>query len=243
MNNKRISLSAMPLPPVLTLFGPPKTITAFVSNQRGQLAANVEDDFLIVAQYPPTAPLPPDEPAPGTRLSGLRAVLGATCLSSHVDAEQPRFRVEGVRGSYEKRGTDPQENQLKAGWSPAKQGEAFGVYDEAKDAPSVRFGRLTTATVDAASAQAAVPGAAPVQPKLATSDIPTLPGRYIDYYANVADAIQAGESAREGSGSQEAAQRAVDQVLAVKPQQAAMCVKFLNLARQSAVEGRTVNWE
>lgn len=224
---------------MLTLFGPPSTITAFVRNQRGQLPPHVDDDFLIVAQYPTTAPLPPSEPASGTRLGGLRAVLGATCLSTHVDAEQPRFRVEGIRGSYEKRGTDPQENQLKAGWAPATHADAFGVYQTSEPA-AVRLGRLTTSSDVGTEAKE---GKQPTQPKLATSDIPTLPGRYIDYYANVGDAIRAGEDARQGSGSIEAAQRAIDAVLAVKPQQAAQCIKFLNLARQSAQEGRTVEWQ
>lgn len=223
---------------MLSLFGPPKTITAFVRNQRGQLASHVDDDFLIIAQYPPTAPLPPSEPASGTRLGGLQAVLGATCLSTHVDAEQPRFRVEGIRGSYEKRGTDPQENQLKAGWSPSTHADTFGVYKES-DSPALRFGRLTTSIDQGTEAKE---GKQPLQPQLATSDIPTLPGRYIDYYSNVGDAIRAGESAREGSGSIEAAQRAIDQVLVVKPQQAADCIKFLNLARQSAIEGKTLQW-
>lgn len=223
---------------VLSLFGPPQSITAFVRNQRGQLAQQVDDDFLIIAQYPPTAPLPPSEPASGTRLGGLQAVLGATCLSTHVDAEQPRFRIEGIRGSYEKRGTDPQENQLKAGWSPSSHGESFGIYKESESA-SIRFGRLTTSIDQGTEAKE---GKAPVQPTLATSDIPTLPGRYIDYYSNVGDAIRAGEDARQGSGSIEAAQRAIDQVLVVKPQEAANCIKFLNLARQSAMQGKTVQW-
>jgi predicted dehydrogenase len=207
----------------------------------------VDDDFLIIAQYPPTRPLPPDEPGAGSRLSGLRAVLGATVLSTHVDAEQPRFRIEGNRGSYEKRGTDPQENQLKKGWTPANKGQAFGVYEE-HEPPAIKLGRLTTSldagseAVKAGSGSGAA-GAAPVQPKLAVNDVPTLPGLYTDYYKNVAQAIRAGESAKNGSGSVEAAHRAIDQVLVVKPQEAAQCIKFLNLARQSALEGRTVEWE
>lgn len=227
---------------LLSLFGPPQLITAFVRNQRGQLAAKVDDDFLIIAHYPPSAPLPPDEPASGVRLSGLRAVLGATCLSTYVDSEQPRFKVEGIRGSYIKRGTDPQENQLKAGWSPATHKDAFGVYDEQKDPAAIRLGRLTT-SIDSGSEGNPSAGVQPTQPKLAVSDIPTLPGSYISYYNNVGQAILAGENARAGSGSTEAAARAIDQVLVVKPEQARDCIKFLNLARQSALEGKTVAWE
>ncbi|CAO1617627.1 unnamed protein product [Sympodiomycopsis kandeliae] len=225
---------------LLSLFGPPKTITAFVRNQRGQLAPKVDDDFLIIAQYPPTAPLPPSEPAPGTKLGGLQAVLGATCLSTHVDAEQPRFRVQGVRGSYEKRGTDPQENQLKVGWSPSSHPDSFGIYKE-DESSSIRLGRLTT-SIDSGIEASATENKQPVQPKLATSDIPTLPGRYIDYYMNVGEAIRAASNAEQGSGSVQAAQQAIDQVLIVKPQQAADCIRFLNLARQSSIEGRAVEW-
>ena len=85
----------------LLLFGAPEKVTAFASSARGQLPENVDDDFVVHLQYPTTAPLPPDSeaPAPGTRLAGPRVTLGASCLSAHVDAEQPRFRVEGTRGS------------------------------------------------------------------------------------------------------------------------------------------------
>lgn len=228
---------------MLALFGPPETITAFVRNQRGQSAPAVDDDFLIIANYAAshTPPLPPSEPAAGTRLSGLRAVLGATCLSTHVDSEQPRFKVEGIRGSYEKRGTDPQENQLKAGWSPATNGDGFGVYNAARDPPAIRLGRLTT-SIDTGSEPDGNGSGAVQQPKLATSDIPTLPGRYIDYWSNIGQSVRAAEDARQGSGSDEAAHVAVQGTLIVKPDQARDCCKLLNLARKSSVEGRTVKW-
>lgn len=76
-------------------------MTAFASSARGQLPAGVDDDFLVHLHYPTTAPLPPDSdaPAPGTRIAGPRVTLGASCLAAHIDAEQPRWRVEGTRGS------------------------------------------------------------------------------------------------------------------------------------------------
>lgn len=207
-------------PTALVLFGPPETVTAFVRNQRGQGPSHVDDDWLCILSYTSPSPLPPDSAAPGTRIGGLRAVLGATCLSAHIDAEQPRFRVEGTRGSYEKRGTDPQENQLKAGQTPSSHPDTFGLYEP--DTPhSLSHGRLTTSAD-------ATPGKAPV---LAVSDIPTLPGRYVDFYANVAEAIGAGAGAS-----------ALDR-LAVKPEQVADATRILELARKSANEGRTVRWD
>ena len=85
----------------LVLFGPPEKVTAFATSARGQLSADVDDDFLVHLHYPTSAPLPPDSegPAPGTRIAGPRVTLGASCLSAHIDAEQPRFKVEGTRGS------------------------------------------------------------------------------------------------------------------------------------------------
>lgn len=203
---------------------------------------------MILLSYPtPSNPLPPSSPGSGTRLgSGLRALLGATCLSTHVDGEQPRFRVEGTRGSYEKRGVDPQEAQLKAGRKPNdSHDESFGMYGP-EDPDSMKLGRLTTSTDAGQEAMPADPTAgrgkatAPVQPRLATSDVPTLPGRYDVYWQNVGDAVRAAEAAR--SGGAEAAYAAVQATLEVKPEQAADCIKLLCLARKSSVEGRSVRW-
>jgi predicted dehydrogenase len=85
----------------IVLFGPPERVTAFVSSARGQLPEHVDDDFLVHLHYPTSAPLGPDSlgPAPGTRIAGPKVTVGASCLSAHVDAEQPRWRVEGTRGS------------------------------------------------------------------------------------------------------------------------------------------------
>ncbi|KAK0550630.1 hypothetical protein OC845_002585 [Tilletia horrida] len=229
----------------LTLFGPPAQITAFVHNQRGQLSAELDDEFTLRLAYPPSAPLPPDSFAPGTRLSGLQVVLGASCMSTHLPAEQPRFRVEALNGSYEKRGVDPQEDQLKKGWSPRTHPDAFGIYQADVDPPSLHFGRLTTLP---ASVTEATSGSAPplnkgpgsgYVPPLVAADIPTLPGRYIDYYVNIGEAIHASDHA---SSPAEAA-AAVRQTLLVQPSQVVDAIKVLELARVSAKEGRTVNFE
>lgn len=85
----------------MVLFGPPEKVTAFASSARGQLPAEVDDDFLVHLHYPTSAPLGSDSlgPAPGTRIAGPRVTVGASCLAAHIDAEQPRWRVEGTRGS------------------------------------------------------------------------------------------------------------------------------------------------
>lgn len=103
----------------------------------------------------------------------------------------------------------------------------------------MKLGRLTTSSD--AGQEATPAGAAPVQPKLATSDVPTLPGRYDIYWQNVCDAVRAAEGAR--AQGEEAAYAAVQKTLYVKPEQAADCIKLLCLARKSSVEGRTVKWD
>lgn len=224
----------------LFLFGPPETITGFVRNQRQQGPAAVDDDWLAILNYPSGAALPPSSPAAGSKIGGLRVSLSATCLSTHVDAEQPRFRVEGTRGSYEKRGTDPQENQLKLGWTPASHPEEFGAYDEKSDPDSLRLGRLTTMVrTDADLSVPAPGGAAPVQPKLSVANIPTLPGRYIDLFANVAAAIQAGKQAEaEGRNAAEA----IRKVSLVGVERTLDAVKLIRLIRESSNQGKTLQW-
>lgn len=249
----------------LFLFGPPEKVTAFVSSSRGQLPAEVDDDFLVHLHYPLSAPLPPDSeaPAPGTRISGPRVTLGASCLAAHISSEQVRWRVEGTRGSFEKRGLDPQEDQLKAGWTPASHTEAFGSYHERIPA-SMRLGRLTTTMTrdqsDSSSANDAIQSGAPVQPKLVSSSIPMLPGRYIQFYQNVGQTIRDVEQAREKEGIQTTKEEGIKESegsnelkatpeilkalenLFVKPDQVIMTTKCILLARKSAKEERTVAW-
>ncbi|WFC96205.1 hypothetical protein MBRA1_002861 [Malassezia brasiliensis] len=188
----------------VSLFGAPESVFGLVQNQRGQGPENVDDDWLAVLTYPPRDPPKEETFAPGQRLGELRAVLGSTCLSAHTDAEQSRFRVEGTLGSYVKKGTDPQEVQLKLGWTPATHPDAFGSYPS--DAPSsLRFAQLTTSQPNEE-----VSGSNP--PKLAVASIPTLPGRYIDLYTNLAETICAVNAAPNA----EEAASIVDKLLDIK---------------------------
>lgn len=225
----------------LFLFGPPQTVTGFVRNQRQQGAKAVDDDWLAILSYSESGPLPSSSPAAGSHIGGLRVHLGATCLSTHVDAEQFRFRVEGTTGSYEKRGTDPQENQLKAGWTPSSHKEDFGVYDEQIDPATIRFGRLTTMvrTDDDLSLPKDGGDAAPKQPQLSVANIPTLPGRYIDLFSNVADSINAGTAAR--AAGQDSAS-AIRKVSLVGVERTLNAVKLIKLIRESSKQGKTLQW-
>lgn len=225
----------------LFLFGPPESVTGFVRNQRNQGPAAVDDDWLAILNYPSSAPLPPSSPASGSKIGGLRVSLGATCLSSHVDAEQPRFRIEGTRGSYEKRGTDPQENQLKLGWTPSSHPEEFGVYED-NEPDSIRLGRLTTMVRSDEDLSLPTPGAgaaAPKQPQLSVANIPTLPGRYLDLFANVAECINAAKQAEAQGGD---AAEAVRRVSLVGVERTLNAVKLIKLIRDSSKHGKTLQW-
>lgn len=139
---------------------------------------------------------------------------------------------------------------MKARWSPASHPDTFGLYEEHEPA-SLRFGRLTTATAasESAAGVAANAGSAPVQPKLVASDIPMLPGRYIQFYQNVGQTIRdvaasiatAGEG-NDGDSRNTGIQKALDNLF-VKPSQTVNNTRCILLARKSAQEGCTLAWD
>jgi len=217
---------------VVSLFGPPQTVFGIVRNQRGQGNTAVDDDWISILSYPATHPLPGDEFAPGTRLAGLQVIVGSTCLSTHMEAEQPRFRIEGTRGSYVKYGKDPQEAQLKRGWTPISHGDAFGVY-EGQDPTSLKMGRLTTSAPPVEPVTAANP------PSLATRDIPTLPGTYLYLYQNLADTIITSTAA---AARGENASKIIDSMLSIKLQEVACSTRIIRMIRQSSREGRVMSF-
>ena len=111
--------------------------------------ALVEDYFHAVLRYES------GEHAP------LRVVLHATTLAAFP---APRYIVHGTRGSYLKRGVDPQEDALRAGSRPGAAQWGADPVD----------GELTLIGLD---------GSAQTQP------LPTQAGNYMSYYAAVRDAI------------------------------------------------------
>lgn len=85
----------------LTLFGPPRAVSADILAQRP--GSRVDDYFALTLDYGPRR----------VRLSA----------SSLIAEPRPRFAVHGSGGSYVKHGVDPQEAQLKAGVDPREAGE------------------------------------------------------------------------------------------------------------------------
>lgn len=100
---------------IVTLFGPPKTVTAFVGNQRAygdhSAAQAGGDSFTVLLHYS----------------SGLLCTAKAAVVSA--GNKQLRFWVRGEKGSFQKMNLDVQEPQLIAGKRPGKDAD-FGVEDE-----------------------------------------------------------------------------------------------------------------
>lgn len=131
----------------IQLFGRPDTLQLDTATLRD--GALVDDYFHAVLRYEsgPHAP--------------LRVVLHATTLAAHA---APRYIVHGTRGSYIKRGVDPQEDALRAGGRP---GDADWGADPID-------GELTVVRDNG---------------RVQTRAVPTLPGSYVRYYSAIRDAI------------------------------------------------------
>lgn len=129
------------------------------------------------------------------------------CRTSMLACENaPRFLVHGTHGSFRKWGLDPQEPALLAGAQVPVLGSPQIWLQEEESA----WGTLTVAP-------------APEEPaKLVRTVIPTVPGDYRLFYANVRDAI------------------AVGTPLAVPAEAGFDVARLLELARVSSREGRTI---
>lgn len=107
---------------VVTLFGLPAKITAFIGNQRadaprGAGHADPGDSFTVHLHYN----------------DGLLATARAAVMST--EEEQLRFWVRGEKGSFKKYHLDVQEDQLLAGLRPGQEGYGFD--------PESHYGTLT----------------------------------------------------------------------------------------------------
>ncbi|HWS54598.1 MAG TPA: oxidoreductase [Pyrinomonadaceae bacterium] len=127
----------------LVLFGVPRAVTADVRIQRE--FARADDYFDVRLDY-----------------DGLRVALGAGMLAR---LPTPRFVLRGTRGSFVKRGLDPQEEALRRGLAPGAPG--WG------EEPKERWGLLD----------------AEVAGLRLEARVETLAGRYQDFYRNIADAV------------------------------------------------------
>jgi len=128
----------------LVLFGLPEAVTADVRIERENAVA--DDAFDIMLHYS----------------GGMRAVLRSSILAA---APRPRFVLLGTQGSFVKQAFDPQEMNLRQGYTP--EGKPWG-YE-----PEENWGVLTVPKGDSFE-QRRIPSA--------TCD-------YRDYYANVRDAL------------------------------------------------------
>ena len=126
------------------LFGRPERVYAEVNVVRP--FAQVDDDVFVALHYP----------------HGLRAHLWATCVAR---IGGPRFKLHGLRGSFEKHGLDPQEDALRNGLRP--DGANWGRE------PESLWGRIST-TLDGINID---------------GKIETEPGSYQSFYSNVRDAL------------------------------------------------------
>ncbi|OUM02745.1 oxidoreductase [Variovorax sp. JS1663] len=142
-----VDLGSHLLDQAVQLFGRPDTLQLDSALLRD--GALVEDYFHAVLRYETGMHAP------------LRVVLHATTLAAHA---APRYIVHGTRGSYIKRGVDPQEDALRAGQRPG--GEGWGA--------DALEGELMMATDDG---------------RFRVRKLPTQAGNYVAYYAAVRDAI------------------------------------------------------
>jgi predicted dehydrogenase len=127
----------------ITLLGPVDSVYGEVLARRP--GALVDDDVFVALQH----------------RSGATSHLWASMLAAQL---APRFRVLGDRAAYVVGGLDPQEDQLRAGWSPLDSG--FGV------APTSSWGLLGAGDEVAPT--------------------PTRDGRYLDFYQGFAAALSGG---------------------------------------------------
>ncbi|KAF5002975.1 hypothetical protein FDECE_10449 [Fusarium decemcellulare] len=182
----------------VVLFGRPKSVTGFFRAQRG-IESEVEDSFTVILQY-----------------EGEQKDLLVTVKTSVTTplAKQLKLLVRGTEGSFikwQQRSTCPQEEQIAKGIKPLD--PDFGKEPEALQ------GTLTTYKVFDERYQKLDP-----ETNKYTGRYPTITGRWIGIYENVANAI---------NGKAE---------LEVKATQSRDAIRVIELARESHEKGVTIPW-
>ncbi|GCE13812.1 Gfo/Idh/MocA family oxidoreductase [Tengunoibacter tsumagoiensis] len=130
----------------LQLFGQPVSVYAEMDQRRPQ--AQIDDDSFVALRF----------------ANGVRAHLWMSLVARRPG---PRFRLIGLRGTYEKWGLDPQENALKAGQRPG--------HTNWGQEPRELWGTLLCD-----------------QGLTFDGQIETLPGSYEDYYAHIHSTLKNG---------------------------------------------------
>ncbi|KAL3475977.1 hypothetical protein BJX99DRAFT_247150 [Aspergillus californicus] len=181
------------------LFGRPASVTAFYRVNRG-IESEVEDTFTIILQY-----------------GGAQKNLLVTVKTAVVSpmAQQLKFWIRGKKGSYikyQQRSTCPQEEHIGEGLQPLD--PAFGAE------PDSLRGVLTTYEEFDSSIQRYEPDA-----ERYVGRYPTLRGRWIGVYEDVANAI---------NGKAE---------LVVKASHSRDVLRIIELAKESHDKGVTVAWK
>lgn len=213
----------------LLLYGKPKSVTAFTRALRRE--SKTDDSFTVVLQY-------------GGEKKNLICTVKTTIVSTLPMEKQLKFLVRGRDGTFIKvssispsfsttrqkeiltyrttqHGEDPQIDHLFAP-IPVTSPD-FGVE------PSSYHGEIfTKEQFDKCQTQAGS-AVAPSQQGVEVSGLwsgvyPSAKGSYADFYVDVANAIL-------GKGE-----------LKVKPEESAMNIRCIELARESAETGRTVEW-
>ncbi|HEV2577309.1 MAG TPA: Gfo/Idh/MocA family oxidoreductase [Acidobacteriaceae bacterium] len=178
----------------LALFGPPARLTAMIHHDRD--TTDIDDAFDIILEY---------ERGFGHT---LRYICAATMLAPDPS---PRFLVHGTHGSYRKFGVDPQEpTLLNTTLRPPRLDSPESATTPWLPEPESAWGTLTVAHELTQNTQ------------LTRSQLPTIPGDYRLFYANVRDAIR---------GSAPLSVTAVDGF---------RTLRLLDLARQSSELRRTL---
>jgi predicted dehydrogenase len=196
----------------LQLFGPPARITAFIRALRGA-DSEIEDSFTVIMAY---------DGKNGNPRSNKH--LLCTVSTTMVTPMQAPIKclIRGMEGSFVKFGTDPQEAQVPAGMTAKDKG--FGVEDESL------WGTLTTFNKAFDKCQTDKPDGVVVPPKGPKGETkfvgkyPSKVGNYCGYYEDLVKAMN-GEKKVE-----------------CDPTQSRDGLKVIELARKSAMEGRTVEW-
>jgi len=192
------SVSALSLDQAYVLFGRPASVTAFFRVQRG-IESEVEDSFTIILQY-----------------SGAQKDLLVT-VKTCVVSPQPRqlkFWIRGSKGSYVKnqqRSSCLQEEDIAKGVNPLDVGFAAE--------PDELRGELTTYEEFDGKLQAF-----DEKSQRYVGRYPTIRGRWMSLYQNVADAI---------NGKDE---------LAIKATEVRDVLRIIELARESHEKGATIRW-
>lgn len=198
-------------------------MTGFFRTQR-DIESEIEDSFTIILQYGGSQKdlLVTVKTSVTTPMAKQLKQLVRGTKGSFIKVSKARSKtLINVRGhpkaemfscQFQQRSTCPQEEQIDAGKKPLDEG--FGVE------PEKMRGILTTYEEFDSSVQTYDP-----ETKKYTGPYPSITGRWMGLYENVADAI---------NGKEE---------LAVKPTQSRDGLRVIELARESHEKGVTVQWK